>query len=230
VNKQYCLTKLFPALALIILTPGSAGHLVHAAICPASESATIDGCSLAEYIDPDFPYLDSEVSVSFMEMKHFVSIKAKNHQDSTDSWLMTDDVTGFPIDNPKYHLKARLGDDTVTGMLKISGEIAGEKFRISTRLDGEIETSGDGTQWQFNTTGTDCGGLISALAGECLTGKVYLELDETPATEGEPGRIITDGRTVTDLPSTAAVPVPAAAWLFGSGLIALAGITRRWNS
>jgi hypothetical protein len=28
-------------------------------------------------------------------------------------------------------------------------------------------------------------------------------------------------------PSTAAVPIPAAAWLFGSGLLGLAGMARR---
>lgn len=230
-SKQFCKTGKSIVPVLIMLIPGSMGSLVHAASCPDSAVITADGCSLTDTIGPAFPYLDNEVSVSYMEKRNFIALSAKNHQGSVDSWLISDDTAGYLIDKPKYHLKARVVDETATGMLKIGGKIAGEKFRISASLNGEIDISGDRTRWQFNTTDTACSDLISARIGECETDEVvYLGLEEALDPDREHDRINTDGRSITDLPSTAVVPVPAAAWLFGSGLIALAGITRRWNA
>ncbi len=79
--------------------------------------------------------------------------------------------------------------------------------------------------WGFNTTNIVCSDLINTLTGGCTTDEVvYLNLLEAIGPDTGFDRISTAGRALTS------VPVPAAAWLFGSGLIGLAGMARRWNA
>ena len=75
----------------------------------------------------------------------------------------------------------------------------------------------------FNTTNIACDSNISAWANSCTTAEVvYFLLNGTPdLTQGTKGWVSLTGVAYTS------VPVPAAVWLFGSGLVGLAGIARR---
>jgi hypothetical protein len=78
----------------------------------------------------------------------------------------------------------------------------------------------------FNTSNITCNSVISMLVpGGCTQyGSAYITLDEG-GFGGFMDRYRSRGRAVTSMPS--AIPVPAAVWLFGSGLIGLVGMTRR---
>jgi hypothetical protein len=92
---------------------------------------------------------------------------------------------------------------------------------MTADLSGPWAISEDGTLLGFNTKNIVCHSAISAyVPGGCTQNEViYLALQDA----------ITDGTMklkTTGLALTT-VPVPAAAWLFGSGLLGLAGIARR---
>jgi hypothetical protein len=75
----------------------------------------------------------------------------------------------------------------------------------------------------FNTTNISCAPGITAWTGSCTTAEVvYFLLNGTPDfTQRTQGWASVTGIAYTS------IPVPAAVWLFGSGLVGLVGISRR---
>ena len=69
----------------------------------------------------------------------------------------------------------------------------------------------------FTYTGTDTGGV--AFWGVIDTAVTFSKLSFTPT--GESSNLLMDSV------SYGAVPIPASAWLFGSGLLGLVGMARR---
>ena len=71
----------------------------------------------------------------------------------------------------------------------------------------------------FNTMNIQCGDAITAIVTCTSTEVIYLtQLIDSLDPGGAKGKYHTTGLAVTS------VPVPAAVWLFGSGLIGLAGV------
>jgi hypothetical protein len=104
-----------------------------------------------------------------------------------------------------------------------SGEAAGTFTTASSGSGpGGVDFVYTSTMFAFNTHDVDCNPVIDALVGGCTSNEfVYIELAEggfAPTVKN----FMSDG-----IASVAAVPVPAAVWLFGSGLIGLVGIARR---
>jgi hypothetical protein len=93
---------------------------------------------------------------------------------------------------------------------------------MTADLSGLWAISEDGTLLGFNTRDIVCHNAINAYLGSdgCTRNEViYLALQDA----------ITDGtrKLKTTGVALTSVPVPAAAWLFGSGLLGLVGIARR---
>ena len=128
------------------------------------------------------------------------------------------------------HIREITRDDGITsGTLKIMGGIeelgingskknGGKKNPLmKAELDGTWSINADGDLVGFNTMNIVCHDKISAYCTEAES--FYLNLLES-ITTGKP-EIKTAGIAVTT------IPVPAAIWLFGSGLLGLLAVSRR---
>ena len=91
---------------------------------------------------------------------------------------------------------------------------------MTADLLGGWDASVDGSLLSFDTANMECKGPDS-FTSLCTTGEVvYLNLLE--GISYDPGtKVSTAGRALTS------IPVPAAAWLFGSGLMGLVAVSRR---
>ena len=132
-----------------------------------------------------------------------------------------DDI--YNIDNTFFQFKAKSKKGDVTGSIRIMGMLDGmskQETLMTADLDGVW--GGNGQLIGFNTMNIQCGDAITALV-TCTTNEViYLtQLNDALYPGGAKGKYQTTGLAVTS------VPVPAAVWLFGSGLVGLAGVVRR---
>lgn len=117
------------------------------------------------------------------------------------------------------------------GTLTIGGTIAALGFNSGTLLTGTLTAlgfpgnGGDPLEFLFDVTGGDAAGLYGSSAGIILSnsgfsGSFAADFDNLL------GGLAGTGYSLADTAPTA-MPVPAALWLFGSGLLWLAGMTRR---
>jgi hypothetical protein len=148
------------------------------------------------------------------------------------------DEESYPLTGG-YVLKARFDSEgsLLEGNVKITGSIknddgmgsmgGGKLFEADLGSDmSETDYAFTSDLIGFNTSNITCSSVISQLIPDGCTqyGSVYLPLDEG-GFDGLMDRYYSSGRAVTSMPS--AIPVPAAVWLFGSGLIGLVGMARR---
>jgi hypothetical protein len=159
--------------------------------------------------------------------------KAKNvsRANRADGVLFIDEEMSYLVKNLKFTLKAKfdtskeLGDEGyfIRGLMAISGVLlddSGTKVARGTLFKADLLdfNYSDGL-FGYNTEITAC---KSIFAEYCTTFEsVYTQLDGTVWDLGIKQRVVGDGFAVTT------IPVPAAFWLFGSGLIGLALITKR---
>lgn len=110
------------------------------------------------------------------------------------------------------------------GSLTIGGTVAALGFNSGTLLTATLSSfgfpaaGGDPLEFVFDVTGGDAAGLFGAQFGVVLTGT------------GLPPTLFSSGFNNTRAGQAVAapvVPIPAAVWLFGSGLLGLMGIARR---
>ena len=110
------------------------------------------------------------------------------------------------------------------GSLTIGGTVSSLGFTSSTLLTGTLSsfgfpaTGGDPFEFVFDVTGGDAAGLFGSQFGVVLTGT------------GLPATLFTSNfNNARNGQANAAsiVPIPAAVWLFGSGLLGLIGVARR---
>lgn len=114
------------------------------------------------------------------------------------------------------------------GALSIGGTVASLNFLSGTLLTGNLTEFGfpdsgrNPLEFLFTVTGGDAAGLYG---GSGATGGIILSSISDPTGDWDFTADFTgDGFAVSDV---APIPVPAAVWLFGSGLLGLAGFGRR---
>ena len=127
---------------------------------------------------------------------------------------------------PSFILSATIDSAGIAsgGSLTIGGTVAGLGFNSGTLLTGTLSSfgfptaGGDPLEFLFDVTGGDAAGLFGTQFGVVLTGTgLPSTLFSTAFNNSREGEAV----------AAALVPIPAAVWLFGSGLLALTGIARR---
>ena len=199
------------------------GIAVCALLLPTTSQAALLNLNLA--ITPD-------IVSGFMD----VSYDAATDSFSATGFALELKVDGAgvePIADGSFLLDATIAGTgaLTTGTVTIGGTIAGLGFNSGTLLTGMLTAfsfpagGGNPLEFTFDITGGDAAagygpnaGIIMADTG--FTGGFNTDFDNLVS--GLPG-------TGSGFADTAPMvtPVPAALWLFGSGLFALAGITRR---
>ena len=150
--------------------------------------------------------------------------------DISGAFPVTATIFGSPLTVPFTVLTGTYDSDTGAGYWTVSGDVSAMGFGVITfdqtfTLDATtgLGNLGVGTNCQGN--GIACGGVGPNFngpidAGGPIVAGVQSWVVTTPQF-GSP----TFSPLLTD--TTPEVPVPAAAWLFGSGLLGLAGMARR---
>ena len=202
---------------------------VFAASCPDLSAYPLNGCSMPGLVDGSFPYFSQSVLVTLENKKNGdFKLKARFGGDaSKESTLLfspsIDDT--YTISNTFFRFNAKYKNGDLTGSIRIKGEIPdlninSRQTLMTADLTGVWNSAGQ--LIGFNTMNIQCNAAINAVA-QCTTNEViYLsQLNDSLDLGGSKGKFKTTGLAVTS------VPVPVAAWLFGSGLIGLVGVARR---
>ncbi len=189
--------------------------------CPDPGAYPLNGCSLPGIRDGSYPYFDNGVKVTYKDKKDGdFQIKAKQDNKSGRSVFYLDLGDMFFVAKPKYKFTAEVKNGELKkGSVKIQGII--QELGITkktTLMKADLESA-----WEllgFNTTNIFC---HEAFAAYCTNAEsVYLSLAESIN-----GVLNTGKKLKTTAIAVTTVPIPAAAWLFGSGLLFLAGIARK---
>lgn len=203
------------------LALGSSSSFAYTATCPDVGAFPLNGCDLEGTVEGSFPYFDNVVAVKAGTANDgTVKIQAKGYKGSLSNYLVLDPETILPVEKMKYSLSAQIQGGELSGKVSVSGSVNGEKISMKADLLGGWDKNADGSLLGFDTANMVCTGPDS-FTSLCSTGEVvYLNLLE--GISYDPGtKVSTAGRALTS------VPVPAAAWLFGSGLVGLIAVSRR---
>jgi hypothetical protein len=210
-----------------VLAFGSTASFAYSELCPDGGAGPLNGCVIpGSGVTPgSYPMFDLVVDVKAKEDKGGkIDIQAKNYKGSLASVFALDGLTIETLEKPKFKLKATIDGGVLSGDVQIKGKINGEKVEMKADLAGEFDASPDYTLWGFDTANIQCNDALNAYigGGGCTSNEVvYLNLLEPVDPTLGPGKIHTAGRAITS------VPLPAAVWLFGSGLLGLITVSRR---
>jgi len=208
-----------------VITLGSS--VGFAATCPDAGEYPYNGCSLEGLRAGGFPYFTQSVYVTLKNKKNgdfYLTASYGGVASGVSDFRVSNSVDGiYNIDSTFFQFEAKRKNDNVTGSIRIMGMLDGmstQQTLMTADLDGVWASTGQ--LIGFNTMNIQCGEAILALV-DCTSSEViYLSQLQDPLDPGgAKGKYQTTGLAVTT------VPVPAAVWLFGSGLIGLAGVARR---
>ena len=186
----------------------------------------VPGFDLPGIVPASWPHFENSVKLKVLKngKKGF---KVKVRKKGSLNFLNVDPSVSYDIKGGNYKLNAFFDPDGnfLEGSVEIKGKIKTDfgktRGTLMTATLGDFAFDGNLLGW--NTHNIVCNDFVNQLVGGngCTTDEsVYILLDEEgfdPTKKGFKSK----GTAITS------VPVPAAAWLFGSGLIALVGVTRR---
>jgi hypothetical protein len=213
--------KLASTLLFVLMTLYSTPGFAITIGCPDLDAYPMNGCELPGLVKGSFPFFYQQVNVRYAQKKRSGNFVFKaNSRRSPDSFLYVDPEDLLSIVRTHFKFKAKVIDGVASGRVTIKGRI--DKLGIrGSLMTAELEGSwaADGTLIGFNTKNIQCNAAINAYLGGdgCTKAEViYLNLLDAVGPDADARRIRTSGTAMTS------VPLPAAAWLFGAGLIGLA--------
>lgn len=230
------------------------GKVSIAASCPDPSAYPSNGCTLPSISVPDgsFPYFHQGIDISTTRNKEGLLKKFKaKYQESPVStlWITPEDL--YEITDTRLKIRAKFKKEKIPpywrypkGKVKIKGRIPElginkKQVLMKARITPSIfnwSTDSDGQLIGFNIENMVCNEKIDAhqFCSSNNYGVVYLELNESISLDKKwttTGFAITSNRLTPDVMTeglnVTSVPLPAAVWLFGSGLLGLIGISRR---
>jgi len=164
-----------------------------------------------------------DIVSGFMDINYAAAGDTLTANGTALEMLIDDTPTIEAIVGGSFDLTAAIDDSGLLsgGSLTIGGSIAALGFNSGTLLTGTLNAfgfnpAGNPLEFLFAVTGGDAAGLFGDTGGVILSDT------------GFGGSFDTDwGSTYAIADTAPPIPIPAALWLFGSGLLALFGITRR---
>ena len=238
--KTKSMLKKISTVAATVLMLAAVGNTYAVSVLPLPELPGITPVSF-----PDFGYM-VKVKVSEQGQKGF---KLKARGTGGGNYLTLPGSESLMIKGGGYKLDAMFDPygNFLEGSLKITGSLdtdagkaagilmtasLGSGEAVDTLMMAAIVHRFDGgdvvytsSMFAFNTHDVVCNPVIDALVGGCTSNEfIYIAL------EGDGFAPTVKNFKSDGLASVAAVPVPAAVWLFGSGLLGLVGLARRKTS
>ncbi len=176
---------------------------------------------LPSLVAPSLPAFGTKINVSFSKTSSNRTLTATDIG-SKSSFISASQKYG--IKSTSYLLTANFDNSGAftSGSVSINGKFNGSRTSelLMTADLTSFAKSANGAMWGFNTNNIWCNAAIDAAAGGCTMSEVvYLSLNSSQKSLNKSWK--TTGVALTS------VPVPAAAWLFGSGLLGLNSLARR---
>ena len=216
----------FSAALFALLGLQSAGSFAAHLGCPdPSQLPTSSGCSLPGIKSSGVPYFDQGVKIKYRAKKGKAgdfNLKGSYDKNSARSSLVLGLGNIVAIGDTKAKIKIKVRKGVASGSVRISGTIDAlginkKRKLVKARMAGQWAVSTDGQLLGFNTMDIECNPMLPINCTDAES--FYLALDEAINTGKK--KLNTTGVAITT------VPVPAAVWLFGSGLMGLAGMAHR---
>jgi hypothetical protein len=190
----------------------------------------LPGYELPGITPSGYPNFENSVKLK-VKKKGQKGFKLRVRKKGKDNYLNANSER-LKIKGGNYKLKAMFDPfgNFLEGTLKIKGKVDTPLGKAKGTLmtatltsfafDSDFDNGLGGSLLGFNTTDIECNSIIDAWVNCTSNESVYILLDEygfAPTVKNYKSKGL----------SVATIPVPAAVWLFGSGLIALVGMTRR---
>jgi hypothetical protein len=222
----------------LLCTVTFASTNIFASTCPTSNPDWYNGTCIEGLIPGSYPYFETSVDVTWDKKKDSLTASEDNNPNTGGVFLFyVSESDSYAITQTKFDFSASIHspyDGTgATGHIEISGNmdlggntITGNPVLMSADLKGLYGQ--DGTLIGFNTKNIVCNTVIDTFVGGCTTDEVvYFNLIEAIDFNASTSTKKAKGKTKTTGTALTSVPLPAAVWLFGSGLLGLMGIARR---
>jgi len=175
-------------------------------------------------VDPSLPAFVEGVNVTYSKLNSSTRVLKATYASTFVGSSLVYSNKVFSISNTTYSLSANFNNSNVFtgGTVSIKGKITGLGINTTQTLMTanltQFATGYSGYVIGFNTANIVCNPLINAYA-QCSTNEsVFIALSKS---FNYSTKYSASGIALTS------VPIPAAAWLFGSGLLGLVGIARR---
>lgn len=191
-------------------------------------ATTCDSNSISGLVAGSFPCFETSVEFRFKSPGPHPDTLTATYNSKTEKGggisLFHLPSTDYSITNTVFDFSANIQNSALTGSMSISGNIDSlnaSGLLMSANLTGVYGQQGNLVG--FNTKDIECSAEINAAIGGsgCTHNEVvYFLLD---------GTLNLNAKSSQKFYGTAytSVPLPAAVWLFGSGLLGLIGIARR---